>query len=365
MRLRMVLAIWLVLFLNIQGAYSQTTEYATLTGKVIDEETGMAIQGAHIYFSQTTIGAASGADGSFQLTTNLTGSHTLVVSFIGYRTVTEEVNLSEPRMQEFLIYLMPQPIELGSLVVTESVEDRDRYDEWKIYYNRFVHEFLGISDEANETQIMNSWVIGFEIGEEDLFTAHAEEPIIIQNNTFGYEIEVDLVEFMMSHEQNMVRYLFYSRFREMETDSRREMRKWEVNREDSYKGSFEHFLKTLYEGSLQESNFQIEGSLVKLTEQTGGSEDPDQASGIPREESVQKHMVPSFQLSKHVVVRYSRGLFGLSARNESTLETTTDNGIIKITSNGRLLHPLSPRLYGDWGNDRIANLLPIDYSPVE
>ena len=379
MQSRVIFSLFLILCLGVQPAVSQSAADVILSGSVMDEVTGETVPGAHIYFSQTTVGTVSGEDGSFRLQTDLSGSHTLVVSFVGYATLTEELNLSELQRQEFIIYLTPQPVELGSLVVTETEEDREKYEEWIGYFNQFRFEFLGLTDEAEMTEILNPWVIGFERGEGDLFTAHAEEPIRIQNEAFGYEIEIDLVDFALSTSQNRVNYLFYSRFTEMEPDNRRQMRKWLENRRKNYEGSFEHFLKTLFNESVDESNFEIEGRLLKVPQISDSSkvsgdieqQESDESIDIDKRElhsdrSVQGEVVKTYRLpEKELVVRYSRGLLGLSERHETTLVSTTEDGFIQVTGNGRLMNPLSLRLFGDWGADRVANLLPIDYKPTE
>jgi hypothetical protein len=379
MHSRVIFSVILIISLGNQPLISQSASDVLLTGRVLDEVTGETVPGAHIFFSQTTVGTVSGEDGSFRLQTDLTGSHTLVVSFVGYATLTEELNLSELQRQEFIIYLTPQPVELGSLVVTESEEDREKYEEWIRYFNQFQIEFLGLTDEAEKTEILNPWVIGFEKGDGDLFTAHAEEPIQIQNEVFGYKIEIDLIEFVLSKSQKRVHYLFYSRFTEMEPDNRRQMRKWLENRRNNYEGSFEHFLKTLFNESVDESNFEIEGRLLIVPQISDSSkvsgdieqQESDESTDIDKRElhsdrSVQGEVVKTYRLpEKELVVRYSRGLLGLSERHETTLVSTTEDGFIQVTGNGRLMNPLSLRLFGDWGADRVANLLPIDYSPFE
>jgi hypothetical protein len=379
MHSRVIFSVILIISLGNQPLISQSASDVLLTGRVLDEVTGETVPGAHIFFSQTTVGTVSGEDGSFRLQTDLTGSHTLVVSFVGYATLTEELNLSELQRQEFIIYLTPQPVELGSLVVTESEEDREKYEEWIRYFNQFQIEFLGLTDEAEKTEILNPWVIGFEKGDGDLFTAHAEEPIQIQNEVFGYKIEIDLIEFVLSKSQKRVHYLFYSRFTEMEPDNRRQMRKWLENRRNNYEGSFEHFLKTLFNESVDESNFEIEGRLLIVPQISDSwkvsgdieQQESDESTDIDKRElnsdrSVQGEVVKTYRLpEKELVVRYSRGLLGLSERHETTLVSTTEDGFIQVTGNGRLMNPLALRLFGDWGADRVANLLPIDYSPFE
>lgn len=64
----------------------------TLSGMISDEN-GNALPGANCYLEGTYDGATSDTTGRFELETMETGTQTLLVSFIGYDTWTQEVNL--------------------------------------------------------------------------------------------------------------------------------------------------------------------------------------------------------------------------------------------------------------------------------
>jgi TonB-dependent starch-binding outer membrane protein SusC len=85
--LRNVCAILLLLF-TAQASFSQNN--FKVTGKVTDE-TGKPVQGATVQVKGTTIGAATGADGSYSLMTP-SGSSTLVITSVGYAEQEIPVN---------------------------------------------------------------------------------------------------------------------------------------------------------------------------------------------------------------------------------------------------------------------------------
>ncbi len=66
------------------------TQQRTITGKVISGDDGMAIPGASVILKGTNNGTVSDAEGSFSLPVTQS-SPTLVVSFIGYKTVELEI----------------------------------------------------------------------------------------------------------------------------------------------------------------------------------------------------------------------------------------------------------------------------------
>ncbi|MDA0196414.1 MAG: carboxypeptidase-like regulatory domain-containing protein [Bacteroidetes bacterium] len=65
----------------------------SITGKVTDKK-GEAIPGANVYLEHTYDGGTSALNGSFGFETEETGSHALVVSFIGYLTSSQEIELN-------------------------------------------------------------------------------------------------------------------------------------------------------------------------------------------------------------------------------------------------------------------------------
>lgn len=64
-----------------------------ISGKVIDERTGEALPGANVVIKGTSIGAATGPDGSFTINDVPPGQYTVVASFIGYHTESDEINV--------------------------------------------------------------------------------------------------------------------------------------------------------------------------------------------------------------------------------------------------------------------------------
>src|SRR5688572_525478 len=58
----------------------------TISGTVSDATTGQTIPFAHVFISNTTIGAVTNTDGRFELTDIPEGPGQLIVSYIGYET---------------------------------------------------------------------------------------------------------------------------------------------------------------------------------------------------------------------------------------------------------------------------------------
>jgi TonB-linked SusC/RagA family outer membrane protein len=84
----------LLCLLLVLPAWAQTTQRYTLRGRVTDA-TGHELPGATVLLNGTTAGAATGADGSYELSTSAApGTYTLTVSLIGYTTVSRPLTLA-------------------------------------------------------------------------------------------------------------------------------------------------------------------------------------------------------------------------------------------------------------------------------
>ncbi|WP_199222896.1 TonB-dependent receptor [Rhodohalobacter mucosus] len=95
----------------------QTNERITVSGTVLDAETGETLAGVNIAVRGRVVGVASGPEGEFTLRVNDTPPITLVVSIIGYRT--QEIEITEMNVSDLRIELVEETI-LGSDVVVSA-----------------------------------------------------------------------------------------------------------------------------------------------------------------------------------------------------------------------------------------------------
>ncbi len=101
----------LLFFLSVT-TYSQTT----ITGKVTDKK-GNPLCGSNIFFKNTYTGVSADANGKYLITTDLSGKQTIIVSFIGYKTVEKELNLSKGKISLDFV-LKEKPNSLNSINIT-------------------------------------------------------------------------------------------------------------------------------------------------------------------------------------------------------------------------------------------------------
>lgn len=85
-------AITFALILAFQVSPSEA-QYGTLTGRVLEAETGTALPGANVVLQGTTLGAATGLDGYYRITRVPVGTFTVQVSYLGYESMTAEAKI--------------------------------------------------------------------------------------------------------------------------------------------------------------------------------------------------------------------------------------------------------------------------------
>lgn len=338
---------------------SQPNQARVISGIVLDKETGEPISSVNVYISQTTIGTYTEDDGTFRFTTELSGVHTLVFSYVGFMTDAREINLRNNQEFGFRVELEPESLELSPLEVTASNK------EWQEDFELFKRNFIGSTGAAMNTEIENPWVISFEKDENGNLLAQAESPLSIKNYTIGYAMQVDLIEFRWPVNGEPGYYLFYANYREMEPLSEKEKQSWERNRRSIYLGSFEHFLKCLYENTLDESEFEIvvpntndKVSIPEIENETAAR--LGLYSNLP---GLRPEEVKVYRIRFPLEVFYGKRKWYNTNRLQSRIVPMGIGGIFLVTNRARLANPLSFRLDGAWSMNRIANLLPVNYQP--
>ena len=112
-------ALWL-LCLCISPAYSQST---SISGSIVDEETGEPIAGVNLIVKGKVIGTISNENGEFSLTVRDSPPFTIVASFVGFRT--EEIEIMDPETSGLRISMVEELIFGREIVVSASRVEQD------------------------------------------------------------------------------------------------------------------------------------------------------------------------------------------------------------------------------------------------
>jgi TonB-dependent starch-binding outer membrane protein SusC len=120
-----ILTFLFVPFLWLSAAEDAATQQATVTGQVTDARTLRPLAGAQVSLVGTATGTLTDRDGQFSLSVD-SGTHTVRIQMLGYRTAEEEVTLASGATQNLTIQLTSEALALDQIVVTGTAGGTQR-----------------------------------------------------------------------------------------------------------------------------------------------------------------------------------------------------------------------------------------------
>jgi hypothetical protein len=380
------IVISLLLLLTVTNLRSQLPG-STLSGSVRDSATGKPVPGVSVFLNSTSKGTVTHDDGNFTLTGIPPGRYQLIVSAIGYATIAMEIT-TRRLPSPLKITLHNRASELAAVTVEPYLKNG-----WKKWGKLFWDNFIGTTDNASSCTIKNKDALRFRYYlKSRKLTVSAVEPLIITNKALGYDLEYRLESFTYDFESNIISYYGYPLFREMPADDSSRQRKWEHARLIAYLGSMMHFMRSLYQGGLQQDGFivehliqvpNIERQRVKklyipnvtptdsipidtLHHYWEVLRQPDsfvqKVKSYENLVSINPDQTRRFYFIGDFTIIYGNGHLGI-AYTESSLELMYPTPI-EIEENGAYYPPETLLSKGNWAKtEKIANLVPRDYYP--
>jgi len=107
-----------VLFYTVSAAFAQG---GTIKGKILDAETSEPLIGASVFIEGTLKGASADLDGNFTIANVLEGTHTLVGSYISYRSLKKTVAMERGKEIEVDFLLTSDDVILDAVRVVATV----------------------------------------------------------------------------------------------------------------------------------------------------------------------------------------------------------------------------------------------------
>jgi len=89
-----------------------------IRGSVTDSETGQTLPGANISIIELDIGTVTNNDGQFELTDIRAGTYTLRISYVGYKSIRRDIEIEDGQTSTLNISLEPDLMGLEDVVVT-------------------------------------------------------------------------------------------------------------------------------------------------------------------------------------------------------------------------------------------------------
>jgi hypothetical protein len=272
--------------------------------------------------------------------------------------------LMEGKSMEIALELNPSRKVLNEIEL-RGVEDR----KWKRQYRIFERELLGEGPNSARCEIMNPWVVNFETKKfEDFFSAHADQPLIIQNRILGYQITFLLKQFEMKQDQLI--YIGFPSFESLKVDDRDYVENFLRNREDTFKGSTRHFLYALIQDQLQEEGFKIYRAAREFDTDWPNRLDEAVNAGYlrPMEASEiikNSDLTGNFKIYTQEIleIHYTKRFWGQSPYQDASYEISRIkiNDPLIVARHGYVFNPYSFVVYGYLSQERVANMLPYEY----
>ncbi|GAB3174629.1 carboxypeptidase-like regulatory domain-containing protein [Telluribacter humicola] len=257
MRLYVHLLVCLMVLPFMAGAQT-----ATLRGQVFDAVSNQPLPFTNVFLTNTTRGATTQENGSFELTGVPVGKFDLVVSYVGYQPLRFTVQTDDNKF--YRIGLTPDAQQLAAVTVrAKSRRDAD----WDRNVELFKKYFIGNSDNASLCRLLNPEVLYFK-NTDDSLIAHADEPLLIENRALGYHLKYFLRSYHYDHRQHRIQFEGEVVYEPLE-GTEKQVSRWAENRRRAYRGSAMHFLRALYLNRLTEEGFVVQ-EIKEQPRQDGG-----------------------------------------------------------------------------------------------
>jgi len=250
----MKLIIFLFSFILIgSSTFSQATHYI-VTGKVIDKTSRTPLPGASVFAQNTTFGIVTDADGNFNLKLS-NGGYELVVTFTGYQTESVRISTAGDDNKSLQIEMMPKEKSLEEVSVVVSSEVKDG---WQKYGSFFSKNFIGETQFSKRCTIKNPEVLKFFFSKKrNRLKVLANEPLIVTNDALGYKINFAIDSFTYEYANNVAQFAGYPLFEEMQGTAEQQTT-WQENRTKAYEGSLLHFMRSLFNKTLEGEGFEVQ-----------------------------------------------------------------------------------------------------------
>ena len=217
-----------------------------VTGQITDRYDGTPIPGAVVFIAGTTAGTQADRYGNYSLTVPIRGSFEIVVSHIGFQSVSRTIDTPQPFHQ---INFVLQGHILQEVVITPCLPHRRR-DE-----NLFWRTLLGERPSNRGMQVLNPEVVHFCLNADGVLRVFADEPIEIINHDMGYHILYVLQSFEYDQRSDATLFFGMPFFTELIPQNERQRSSWERRRQNAYSVSLTRFIRALYQEQLYESVF--------------------------------------------------------------------------------------------------------------
>lgn len=222
-----------------------------IKGRVIEQKTGKPIPFVNVYLKNTTVGASTDDKGFFVIEKAPRGTYEIIASAIGYHFDIKTVKVEDNKKKTVDFMLRSKTYQLNEVKVEADVNE-----EWQDRYQIFRREFLGTSRNAGMCIIKNPYQIEFE-REGNWLIATSPKPIEVRNEALGYQIDIEIKTFKINLTNDEITYSVLPYYKTLKPKDKTQKEYWKENRNRAYLGSTVHFLRSLAEEKSYENGFIV------------------------------------------------------------------------------------------------------------
>jgi hypothetical protein len=312
------LFLFLFLFLLPLAGFAQIK----ITGNVVNAADGKPVANASVFLSNATVGSKTPDDGAFVLNYVKPGQYEIVVSMVGFETYRQIVMAGNENISLLGIKLSPKTTSLKEVKIVAS-------SDWESNYAKFKQEFLGTSVAAEDCKITNNDALTLEYDKETRrLTGSSTDFLEIENKYLGYKIKYILKTFSKDENTGMLYFDGAALFAEgftVHSMIRKPNPLWIGESAFASK-----YIQTFGKNKLKAVD------LLQRTDRDG---------------------LYAIAFGDFLHIKHS------SAQRGSVM--SINGPYAYFDNNGIIANPAEVIFEGVWGRYRIAELLPVDYEPLE
>ncbi len=362
--MKLITCLFAIIFFT--SSFSQSTHFV-INGKVIDKTSKQPLAGASVFAQNTTFGVATNTAGNFNLKLP-NGGYDLIITFTGYET--ESIRISTSTADKDLTIEVSQKektMEEVSIIASNEVKDG-----WEKYGQFFTENFIGKTQLSKQCVIKNPEVLKFYFSKKrNRLKVMANEPLMVINEALGYQIKFAIDSFTYEYGNNVNQFTGYPLFEEMHGTPEKQAL-WQQNRMKAYLGSQLHFMRSLYNKTLNEDEFEVQ-LLVKNNDNENAiplkniyaalNYLKDDSTKTVEFKPNQPDMVIIYKKAKPEEDYYTDNSKDKKDYQVSTLTITQGESIV-IEENGYFYDQKDITTNDYWGFKKVGDMLPYDYTPL-
>jgi len=356
--------IFLALAFIAAPVFSQTGY--TISGKIIDQETKLPLQGTSVFAENTTIGTATNDQGFFTLRLP-GGGYSIAITFTGYQTETKRVTAGDAGNNEMVIEIKKKEKALEEFVVKSTSEVADGLQK---YGEFFLENFIGKTANSKQCYIKNKEALKFfYYRRTKRLKILATAPLEIVNDALGYTIKYQLDSFVHEYNTQVSLYTGNPLFQEMQSTDPAQLEKWGAARRLAYNGSILHFMRSMYNKKLKEEGFEIQ-FILKNNDKETAIPLKDFYGAVNYNIDGSSRMVDILPRQKEVAVIYKNetpsDLYlavtpDASSKFQLSVLSFLPDESLNIEQNGFYFEQNDITITGYWAWEKTGDMLPYDY----